>query len=379
MPSSSPVTPLPRWDIFCRVIDNFGDIGVCWRLARELSLAHGKSVRLWVDDLSVFSCLEPRIHPTLPSQTLDGIECNLWEEGIPPSFSGAECVIEAFACNLPPVYLAGMAKHPQPPRWINLEYLSAERWVEDCHGLSSPHPQLGLVKTFFFPGFTTRTGGLPWGKKPKGAEKTFLLEQGITEYFSGVTTSLFAYETAPVKALLGAWISSPVPVRCLVTDGKAYKVVSDILGEKAFKTPLGSLELYPLPFLPQADYDQLLLACDLNLVRGEDSFVRAQWAAKPFLWQIYPQSQKEHLTKLDAFLSRYTTGMSQAAQSSCQTFHTVWNTPENAQSERAMALAWLAWLKTRAEQETHAKSWAAHYAKQPNLAENIVRQTCSPL
>jgi hypothetical protein len=22
-----------HWDIFCRVIDNFGDIGVCWRLA----------------------------------------------------------------------------------------------------------------------------------------------------------------------------------------------------------------------------------------------------------------------------------------------------------------------------------------------------------
>ncbi|MBY0444112.1 MAG: elongation factor P maturation arginine rhamnosyltransferase EarP, partial [Burkholderiales bacterium] len=38
-----------RWDIFCRVIDNYGDIGVCWRLARQLSFEHGFAVRLMVD------------------------------------------------------------------------------------------------------------------------------------------------------------------------------------------------------------------------------------------------------------------------------------------------------------------------------------------
>ncbi len=38
-------------DIFCAVVDNYGDIGVCWRLARQLAHEHGMTVRLWVDDL----------------------------------------------------------------------------------------------------------------------------------------------------------------------------------------------------------------------------------------------------------------------------------------------------------------------------------------
>ena len=28
-----------HWDMFCRVIDNYGDIGVCWRLAADLARA----------------------------------------------------------------------------------------------------------------------------------------------------------------------------------------------------------------------------------------------------------------------------------------------------------------------------------------------------
>jgi hypothetical protein len=41
------------------------------------------------------------------------------------------------------------------------------------------------------------------------------------------------------------------------------------------------------------------------LVRGEDSFVRAQFAGKPFIWDIYPQDIDAHLKKLDAFLDVY--------------------------------------------------------------------------
>ena len=42
------------WDIFCTVIDNYGDIGICWRLARQLRVDDGQRVRLWVDDLTSF-------------------------------------------------------------------------------------------------------------------------------------------------------------------------------------------------------------------------------------------------------------------------------------------------------------------------------------
>ena len=53
--ANEPVEPIPvrrTWDIFCSVVDNFGDIGVCWRLARRLSAGLGQQVRLWVDDLA---------------------------------------------------------------------------------------------------------------------------------------------------------------------------------------------------------------------------------------------------------------------------------------------------------------------------------------
>ncbi|MEO7887531.1 MAG: elongation factor P maturation arginine rhamnosyltransferase EarP, partial [Polaromonas sp.] len=43
-----------QWDIFCKVIDNFGDIGVCWRLAADLA-SRGHKVRLWVDDASALA------------------------------------------------------------------------------------------------------------------------------------------------------------------------------------------------------------------------------------------------------------------------------------------------------------------------------------
>ena len=40
------------WDVFCRVVDNYGDAAVCWRLARQLADEHGARVRLWIDLLA---------------------------------------------------------------------------------------------------------------------------------------------------------------------------------------------------------------------------------------------------------------------------------------------------------------------------------------
>ena len=43
-----------KWDLFCRVVDNFGDVGVCWRLAADLA-QRGEQVRLWIDDASALT------------------------------------------------------------------------------------------------------------------------------------------------------------------------------------------------------------------------------------------------------------------------------------------------------------------------------------
>jgi uncharacterized repeat protein (TIGR03837 family) len=147
------------WDIFCTVVDNYGDIGVTWRLARQLADEHALPVRLWVDDLAAFQQIRPEIDPASDIQHLAGVEVRRWTSPLPDTEPG-EVVIEALACNLPDEFIHRMAARQPPPVWLNLEYLSAEDWVAGVHGLPSPHPRLSLTKHFFMPGYTRQTGGL---------------------------------------------------------------------------------------------------------------------------------------------------------------------------------------------------------------------------
>ncbi|MDR1888723.1 MAG: elongation factor P maturation arginine rhamnosyltransferase EarP [Zoogloeaceae bacterium] len=324
------------WDIFCKVVDNFGDVGVCWRLARQLAAEHGLSVRLWVDDPAPLAALAP--------ENMAGVRVCRWET--PLVFDRvAEVVIEAFACALPENYVRAMAGRSPPPVWINLDYLGLADWVAGCHGMASPHPRLPLVKYFFFPGFTAQTGGLlrerdlfvrqagfrardelladkaaPSGalrRLPQGGKLSMapsLREVARKDRGSGVVSipvtndtllvSLFCYDSAPFAPLLAAWVDDNAPLICLVPPGKPLVVVRACLEGDAPWT-IGNVHIIPIPFLTQNDYDELLFACDLNFVRGEDSFIRAQWAGKPFVWQIYPQDADAHLQKLAAFLDRY--------------------------------------------------------------------------
>ncbi|MEO7323124.1 MAG: elongation factor P maturation arginine rhamnosyltransferase EarP, partial [Burkholderiales bacterium] len=145
------------WDIFCRVVDNYGDIGVCWRLARQLAADHTMAVRLWVDNLDSFERLCPAIDVSQDSQRIAAIKVHRWCEPFPDAVPG-DVVIEAFGCELPAAFRAAMAEKSRAPLWINLEYLSAEKWVTENHAL--PSPQTTLTKYFFFPGFVAGTGGL---------------------------------------------------------------------------------------------------------------------------------------------------------------------------------------------------------------------------
>jgi uncharacterized repeat protein (TIGR03837 family) len=277
-------------DIFCAVIDNLGDAGVCWRLSQQLATEHGWQVRLWIDDPAPLPLLAPD-HATLP------VEICQWAgdfTGVEP----AHVVIEAFACELPPRYVAAMARLPHPPVWLNLEYLSAEEWVAGCHGLTSPHPP--LVKHFFFPGFVAGTGGLL-------REKNFAVPPAPT-FGETLEISLFCYDNPALPTLLDDWCDGSAPILCHVAAGLPQRQVEQWLGEPfpaGTLTRRGNLKLEALPFLPQTEYDTLLARCHLNFVRGEDSFVRAQWAERPFVWQAYPQAENAHFDKLDAFLNLY--------------------------------------------------------------------------
>jgi uncharacterized repeat protein (TIGR03837 family) len=282
-----------QWDLFCRVIDNHGDAGVCWRLAAELA-ARGEAVRLWMDDSSMLAWMAPG--------GAAGVEVLPWRDPLPHEQPG-DVVVEAFGCDPPPAFVARMAARTPPPAWINLEYLSAEAYVERSHGLPSPvmqGPGAGLVKRFFYPGFTPRTGGLL--REQDLAQRQAAFDRGAWLARWGIpaedlVVSLFCYEPRALAALLERLAAQQRPTHLLVTSGRAAAAVRALeAGDR------GSLRLHWLPLLTQRDYDELLWSCGLNFVRGEDSIVRAILAGAPFVWQIYPQQDQAHHAKLDAFL-----------------------------------------------------------------------------
>jgi uncharacterized repeat protein (TIGR03837 family) len=307
--------------IFCKVVDNFGDIGICWRLARQFHREHGIAVTLWVDDLASFRRIWPQVAVDAAEQIVDGVRVLHWrdQDGAFQPADVADIVIEFFGVDIPPGYVAAMAQCEPRPVWINYEGLSAEEWVEGCHALPSMHPRLKLTKHFFFPGFNDRTGGLLRERglldardrfqADPAARAGFLARLGVAQdEMAALTVSLFCYPHAPVAAMFAAWRAGDRPVTCLVPQGVAREQVGGFLGAEPVPgaaATRGNLTVRVIPFLSQDDYDRLLWSCDVNFVRGEDSWVRAQWAGRPFIWHIYPQDENLHHVKLRAFLQQY--------------------------------------------------------------------------
>ena len=394
------ITDMPdRCDIFCNVIDNYGDIGVCWRLARQLAHEHGLAVRLWVDDLDSLAKLCHEADVALDIQHCRGVEVRRWVEPFPEA-QPAELVIEAFACKLPQGYIEAMAAQARKPVWINLEYLSAEDWVAGCHRLPSPHPSLPLTKYFFFPGFTPQTGGLLLERDLLARRDAFQQDvvrqqafwQSLGMEMPGAGTlkiSLFGYENDALAGLFDAWAEGSQPVLCLVPEGRILPQVEQYFVDRdssrhascvGINSDLqrGKLQVRVLPFVEQECYDELLWACDINFVRGEDSCVRAQWAGKPFIWQIYPQHDAVHWQKLQAFLNLYCAPLSLSASEAVQSLWRVWNVGSGAgQAASPFATsggsgqAWPAFAAVRGELDACAQGWARELAKN-NLALNLL-------
>lgn len=367
----------PDWDIFCNVIDNYGDIGVAWRLARTLAREQGASVRLWVDDLAAFQRLWPAIAPTSAMQQCEGVTVCAWRAPW-ATITPARAVIEAFGCALPEAYLAEMAAQTPPPVWLNLEYLSAEEWVSQHHGLPSPHPRLPLTKHFFFPGFVPETGGLlieadyP-ARRAAFDEAAWAHALGLAARRPGeLRVSLFAYENAALPALLDAWAAGNRPITCLVPEGRVLPQLAAWLGVPSLavgaRQVRQALTVQVIPFTDQDRYDQLLWGCDLNFVRGEDSCVRAQWAAHPLVWQAYPQTAGAHWEKLDALLDRYLQDESPEPAGAVAGLWRSWNGVPGAPD---MATAWAHWTAHEADIVRHAEAWPLTLARAGRLAEAL--------
>jgi uncharacterized repeat protein (TIGR03837 family) len=350
-----------HWDIFCKVVDNFGDIGICWRLAKQLQSVHGLQVRLWVDDLTSAKKIIPELNSTLNQQFVDEVVIYKWCDEADFS-QAADVVIEAFACDLPQTYLAAMTR--QQSTWVNLEYLSAEKWVDDFHGKPSPKPEHKLIRHFYFPGFTEKTGGLI-------REEDVLVrrndKRGLVDS-PALKISLFCYPFAPIHDLLNTLQINTNAVCIYVPEGIMLPKVAEFFGKKTLhagdKLTLNNLSVVVLPFLSQVDYDALLCDCDLNFVRGEDSWIRAIWAGKPFIWQPYIQDENAHMKKLDAFLDAFY-GKYDKKQLACEA-HRYWSA---GQLPKAVLDAYLNDLN---DIRVHTQRQSAALANQQDLASKLV-------
>ena len=350
---------LSNWDIFCSVVDNFGDIGVCWRLACNLA-ERGISVRLWVDDVSPLAWMAPTGHAhveVIDCKNKDFISLNQHIKDT--KYALGDVLIDTFDCEFAINLIAAQAintpasginstilEHIRPV-WLNLEYLTAESFAERAHTLPYVHRSgaaQGWTQRYFYPGFNDKTGGLlrevDLFERQKAFDKTAWLaglKFEVSDYShsesikptlsSSRLISLFCYEPAALESLIDQLSNSETPTCLLVTAGRATNAVRTVLEgkkrlEPAYLLPKLLLILY-LPQLTQTDYDHLLWSCDLNFVRGEDSLVRAIWAEKPFIWQIYPQHDGVHLAKLGAFLAMM------EAPASLKIAHQVWNSSAN--------------------------------------------------
>ncbi len=367
-----------RWDVFCHVVDNFGDVGICWRLSRQLVAEQKQQVRLWVDDLSALVILLPQADIASTKQIVDGVEICRW---LPewPLEPVADVVVEAFGCTIPPDYLAAMAASARPIVWLNLEYLSAEGWVEDYHGLPSMLSG-GLKKYFFFPGFSDKTGGLlreadliqrrDRFQGSRSAQAEFLRARSVVPAPDAIIISLFSYENPRLGAWLSALGRNNRRVCLLVPQGRILGELQSWLGVDTLVAGdhhrRNALDIHILPFSSQDDYDRLLWCCDFNVVRGEDSFVRAQWAGRPMLWHIYPQKGGGHLPKLDAFLDLYTQSLPPAARAALRRFWLDWNIgAEPGASWGELQDLW-------PDIEEGAKGWCRRQLDIENISKQIV-------
>jgi len=374
-----------HWDIFCAVVDNYGDIGVTWRLARQLTQEHGIAVNLWVDDLRSFGHILPALDPKLPSQMVEGIRVLQWNTPLDQPYVAGEVLIEAFACELPDAVKQAVRDAPSKPCWLNLEYLSAEDWVEGCHGLPSFQPG-GINKYFYMPGFSAATGGLicesglfdernAW--QADSANKMGLFAKlglgGIRA--EDKIISVFSYETEALPALCEIWSKGGQRIHALIPKGRSFNSLKPLLPcpvealVPGQRIELGNLTIHVLPMTDQQGYDRLLWSCDFNIVRGEDSFLRAQWAAKPCIWHIYPQEEDYHLVKLEAFMQLYCDNLAPETADCWRNL----NLAFNQQQATAVQQHWLDMNSHIAPLLAHAGQWPIDALKTTDLATRLVQ------
>lgn len=352
-PGPPGVARRPRVDLLCRVIDNFGDAGICWRLARQLSDEMNLRVDLWIDLPSI-------LDPWRASAPAIAVHDSASLADRAPE---GDILIAALGAELPDALRRHVGRTALP--WLRYEYLTAEPWVDGCHGLPSIKPGDTATEWFFYPGFTEATGGLLRERDLfteqaafHGAQASRWRESnGLAGRAGALRACLFGYAGPALASLIDGFGRLETPVDVFIASS-----LFEALGRPR---PAGRMRIHPHGWLAQDDFDRLLWSCDLNLVRGEESWVRAQWAGRPFIWQPYQQDDGAHRVKLAAFLERLLEGAAAAPAQSIRTMMDAMSGGDDP--ERALE----AFVRNRAALAPVYTRWRARLAGQTTLMNRL--------
>lgn len=302
--------------VLCKVVDNFGDIGVVFRLCRALSeLKKNLEIRLVVSNLDSFAKISKGIDSTKTFQEFRGWKVFDWNDNAlckkefsknPPEF-----ILECFQCGRPE-WLEELLFSPQfnlNVQIVNVEYLTAESWADDFHLLKSGTRSAKIKKINFMPGFTKKTGGLILDKNFMCclSEKKFALnlvkqnldKKILSEDFSDSFKILIFSYPKNFDFLASAIKEFSFFKKIIVFVASGAGADSAKISLKKFK-----VDFVCLPFMQQEVWDAFLSLMDFSFVRGEDSFSRCCLLGNPFIWNIYPQEEEFHIVKLNAFLQK---------------------------------------------------------------------------
>ena len=377
--------------VFVRVIDNYGDAGVGWRLSCLLAEYMHMHVRLWIDDTDALN----KLVPVSEQQTQITIEAWQSDAIMQQQLSAAAdpvLVIETFGCELPPQVLERMRQCR--PLWLNWEYLTAEDWAVGLHAMSSLQPN-GLEKYFWFMGIDADSGGLlrepdylaereKFRQQPQ-LQQAFRQEYGLPLQHTGQLWLVFAYTSGQWAQWMAMWQQADTPVTLWLAGGqvieslRAAKLIApEELQQEGDICELGNVTLVRIPFVPQAAFDRLLWLADAAIVRGEDSFVRALWAGLPFFWHIYRQDDDVHLQKLHSFWFKAMQGWPAELRQAFTVLSDDLNgaravsSLKREQAWQYLCAHWQSWVKS-------AAAWSEMLHRQDNALEKLARFSHLPL